>query len=107
MRPLKTLQNPDGLSHQATGAVGYARDSRLYHGPESTGCQKADWKIHSAVGIAGDTAYSGAERSDILPGIRHKVTGQYVVFYRVEGADVVILRVLHGRRDLTAEEFDE
>lgn len=50
---------------------------------------------------------SGAERDDILPGIRHKVTGIYVAFYRVEGEDVVILRVLHGRRNIGAEDFDQ
>ena len=46
---------------------------------------------------------SGAERDDVLAGIRHKVSGPYVAFYRVEGDDILILRVLHGKRDLTAE----
>ena len=50
--------------------------------------------------------HSGAERGDILLGIRHKVTGQYVAFYRVEGPDVVILRVLHGKQKISSDDFD-
>jgi len=50
---------------------------------------------------------SGAERDDVLPGIRHKVSGQYITFYRTEGDGILILRVLHGKRDLTAENLEE
>jgi toxin ParE1/3/4 len=49
--------------------------------------------------------YSGAGRSDILPGIRHKVMGQYVAFYHVDGRDVVILRVLHGKQKISSDDF--
>ena len=48
---------------------------------------------------------SGAERDDILPGVRHKITGQYIAFYRVDDEDVLILRVLHGRRNIGADDF--
>jgi toxin ParE1/3/4 len=48
--------------------------------------------------------HSGAIREDILPGIRHLVMGQYIALYRVENATVIILRVLHGRRNITDEE---
>lgn len=50
---------------------------------------------------------SGAECDDVLPGIRHKVTGQYVAFYRIEEPDVVILRVLHGKRHIGADDLVE
>jgi toxin ParE1/3/4 len=48
---------------------------------------------------------SGAERDDILPGVRHKITGQYIAFYRVDDEDVLILRVLHGRRNIGADDL--
>lgn len=51
--------------------------------------------------------YSGAERSDILPGIRHKITGQFIAFYRVDGRDVVILRVLHGKRKISSDDLGD
>lgn len=42
-----------------------------------------------------------------LAGLRHVVVGEFLTFYRLEGEDVVILRVLHGRRDISADDFGE
>jgi len=47
----------------------------------------------------------GAQRDDILPGFRHLVQGNYLSFYRLNGDDIEILRVLHGRRDITGDDF--
>ena len=44
--------------------------------------------------------YSGRSRSDLRPGLRGFLAGDYLILYRIEGADVVILHVIHGRRDL-------
>jgi toxin ParE1/3/4 len=47
--------------------------------------------------------YAGRERNDDLgPGRRSFPVGEYVIIYRIEGGDVMILRVAHGRRDLEA-----
>jgi plasmid stabilization system protein ParE len=35
------------------------------------------------------------------------VVGNYLLLYRVEGDDILILRVLHGRCDLAAENIEE
>jgi toxin ParE1/3/4 len=48
--------------------------------------------------------YSGASRDDIAVGLRYLVVGQYLTFYRVRDSAVEIARVLHGRRDITAED---
>jgi toxin ParE1/3/4 len=37
---------------------------------------------------------------DLRPGLRSLAVGGYVVIYRIEGRDAIILHVLHGRRDL-------
>jgi toxin ParE1/3/4 len=37
---------------------------------------------------------------DLRPGLRSLSVGTYVIIHRVEGSDVIILHVLHGRRDL-------
>lgn len=47
---------------------------------------------------------SGAPRDDLATGLRHVVIGNYLTFYRIEGDDVVILRVLHGSRDIGSDE---
>ena len=33
------------------------------------------------------------------PGIRRRVFGPYLIFYRTENSEVKILRVIHGARD--------
>jgi toxin ParE1/3/4 len=44
--------------------------------------------------------YVGRVRNDLRPGLRGFPVGQYVILYRIEGNDVLILHVLHSRRDL-------
>ncbi|WP_366929932.1 type II toxin-antitoxin system RelE/ParE family toxin [Mesorhizobium sp.] len=49
--------------------------------------------------------FSGASREDIAPGIRHLVVGEYLTLYRVGEDSVEILRVLHGRRRIEADDL--
>ena len=45
----------------------------------------------------------GRARDEVLrPGLRSFTVGEYVIFYRVEDEDVVILRVLRGSRNIAA-----
>ena len=39
---------------------------------------------------------------DLRPGLRSFPVGEYVIIYRIEGKDVLILHVTHGRRDMEA-----
>jgi toxin ParE1/3/4 len=39
---------------------------------------------------------------DLRPGLRTFPVGEYVIFYRIEDEDVVILRVLRGSRNIAA-----
>jgi toxin ParE1/3/4 len=54
-----------------------------------------------------DYPYSGMARGDIAVGIRHLLVGQYLTLYRVTDDGVFILRVLHGRRDIDADDVAE
>ena len=42
----------------------------------------------------------GRTRDEIRRGLRSFPVGEYVIFYRIEREDVIVLRVLHGKRDL-------
>jgi toxin ParE1/3/4 len=44
----------------------------------------------------------GRSRTDLRPGMRSFLTGNYVILYRIDRTDVLILRILHGRRDIEA-----
>jgi toxin ParE1/3/4 len=37
---------------------------------------------------------------DLRPGLRSFPVGEYVIIYRIEARDVLILHVIHGSRDL-------
>ena len=60
------------------------------------------WRLLSTAPMA------GAARPDIAEGIRLIVTGPYLSFYRIEQTGIVIVRILHGRRDVGRQApFDE
>jgi toxin ParE1/3/4 len=44
--------------------------------------------------------HTGRRRDDLRRGLRVFPVSEYLVLSRVEGADVLIQRVVHGRRDL-------
>lgn len=47
--------------------------------------------------------YLGRARDhDVRPGLRSFPVGQYVIIYRIENEDIVILRVLRGSRNIRA-----
>lgn len=52
------------------------------------------------------------ERFPLVPrydryGVRHRVHGNYLIFYRVESEKVVVLHVLHGAMDYAGLLFEE
>lgn len=49
--------------------------------------------------------HSGADRSNLSPGLRSVRFGIYLSFYRVLAGEVVILRVLHGKRSITSDDI--
>ena len=42
----------------------------------------------------------GRPRNDLRRGLRSHPAGDYLIFYRIDRAGIIILRVLHGRRDI-------
>jgi toxin ParE1/3/4 len=44
--------------------------------------------------------FLGRRRDDLKPGLRSINVGDYVVIYRVDVDDALVLHVLHGHRDI-------
>ena len=44
--------------------------------------------------------FAGTLRHDLRTGLRTFPVHSYLIFYRIDADDVLILRVLHGHRDL-------
>jgi toxin ParE1/3/4 len=78
----------------------------LYVAKESGSIETADFLIDAITErffLLTQHAYAGRDRNDdIGSGMRSFPVGEYVIVYCVEDADVLILRVVHGHRDLTA-----
>jgi len=49
----------------------------------------------------------GRPRDKLLSGMRSILAQPYIIFYRIAGKTVEIVRVLHGRRDLEAQFSDD
>ena len=56
--------------------------------------------IASRCEMLGQLPEMGRSREDLAPGLRSIVVRPYTVFYRVTKKAVVIVRILHGRRDV-------
>jgi toxin ParE1/3/4 len=44
----------------------------------------------------------GRRRDDLRPGLRSYPAGNYLILYRIEERDALIIHVFHGRRDIEA-----
>jgi toxin ParE1/3/4 len=81
-------------------------DIWYYVAMESGGVEIANRLIDTLtdrfVMIAGFPHVGRARDDDFGPGCRSLAVGEYVIVYCVENEEVLILRVVHGRRDLGA-----
>jgi toxin ParE1/3/4 len=68
-------------------------------GDENRADQAVDLIAERFITLA-DYPRAGRVRGDLRRGLRSFVADDYVIVYRVVRADVVILRIVHGRRDL-------
>lgn len=63
-------------------------------------------RIHQLARLIATQPRMGREQFDLLPELRSFPVGPYMLFYRPrEGAGIEVVRVLHGRRDITTDLF--
>jgi toxin ParE1/3/4 len=72
---------------------------------ESRAADRLLRELKTRLKLLSEYPLAGPIREDMPDGIRHLVIGKYIAFYRVTEDAVVIARVLHGRRDITAEDM--
>jgi toxin ParE1/3/4 len=58
--------------------------------------------IDDAERVIGANPGMGKDRGDMRPGYRSVTVGKYQLFFRATAAEVIVLRFLHGSRDLPA-----
>lgn len=52
-----------------------------------------------------ETGYPGRDRADLSEGLRSIVFRERLIVYRIDDDEVLILRFLHGRRDIGPDDF--
>lgn len=92
------------MAHRLASQVEFELDDIWYYvARESGSIEIADRLIDSITDrffLLAIHPYVGRLREDLRPGLRSFPVGQYVIIYRIEDADVLILHVLHGHRDV-------
>ena len=93
------------MAHRlAPEAVADLDDAWYYVATESGSVEAADRLIDAITArfsLLAQHPHLGRRRDeDLRPGLRSFPVGNYPIIYRVEGADVLILRVLWGGRDI-------
>jgi toxin ParE1/3/4 len=73
-----------------------------YIARDSGSIEIADDSITDRFFLLGNHPYVGRLRNDLRAGLRSFPVGQYVIIYRMDGMDVLILHVMHARRDIEA-----
>jgi toxin ParE1/3/4 len=92
------------MAHRlAEGVASALEDIWHYTATESGSIEIADRLIDSLTQrffLLANHPYVGRQRDDLRAGLRSFPVGQYVVIYRIQDPDVLILHVVHGRRDI-------
>lgn len=94
------------MAHRVAGSAATDLDDIWFHIASGSGStEPADRFIDSVTArfcLLADHPRIGRQRPDLRARLRSYPAGDYVIFYRLDGPDVVILRVLHSRRDIRA-----
>lgn len=92
------------MAHRLASQVEFELDDIWYYvARESGSIEIADRLIDSITDrffLLANHPYVGRLREDLRPGMRSFPVGQYVIIYRIEDADVLILHALHSHRDV-------
>ena len=60
--------------------------------------------LHRVFGFLSDFPYSARERAEISPPVRAHPYKSHIIVYIIEGQDILILGVRHGREDWQASD---
>lgn len=84
-------------------------DEALLHIASEAGLQTAltfAERLDDAFFHLADVGHSGVSREWLSPGLRMTIIGRYCVYFRVTETATVIVRFLHGSRDVSQITFE-
>jgi toxin ParE1/3/4 len=89
--PLLTDEAKSDLA-EIWATIAEARDERT--------ANRMNRKILASCRAKAQFPETGRSREEIAPGLRSTAVDPYVVFFRAEHDTILVLRILHGRRDV-------
>jgi len=92
------------MAHRLAPQVEFELDDIWHYIATESGSEEiADRLIDSITDsffLLANHPYVGRLRGDLRPGLRSFPVGQYIIIYRIEEADALILHVMHSHRDI-------
>jgi toxin ParE1/3/4 len=89
--PRLTVAAQDDLAN-IWAAIAKVRDERS--------ADRMNRKILEACRLKARFPETGRMREEIAPGLRSTVVRPYVIFFQAQAGSILVLRILHGRRDI-------
>ncbi len=68
----------------------------------ATAAERLADQVAAACRLIGANPGMGKDQSNFRPGYRSVTVGDYQLFFRATDTEVIVLRFIHGRRDLPA-----
>ncbi len=63
-------------------------------------------RIEAAFDMLAETPLAGRARSDLAPKLRSFPVGNYIIFYVPVSEGIEVVRVMHGRQDIDADDME-
>jgi len=94
------------MAHRLAPQVEVELDEIWYYIARDSGSMEIADRLIDAITdrffLLGNHPYVGRLRDDLRSGLRSFPVGQYLMIYRIDGIDVLILHVARGSRDIEA-----
>ena len=92
------------MAHRVAGSTATDLDDIWFYIASENCSTDVDDRVIDAITerfcLLDDHPRLGRQRPDLTAGLRSYRMGDDLIFYRIEGPDVLMLRVLHSRRDI-------
>ncbi len=63
-------------------------------------------RIEAVFDMLANTPFAGRARSDLAPDLRSFPAGNYIIFYFPIPEGIEVVRVMHARQDIDADDFE-
>lgn len=93
------------LTHTATAESDLEEILEYLNTYNPAAAEKFAMQLDSRCQLLPTQPKTGRPRDDLVAGMRSMVVGRYIIFFLPNDNEIVIVRILHGSRNITPELF--